>query len=299
MAKTNANKENGSAKKLKSSDNESGDRKRKRADSVSDAPDQSDNQNTKFGTSRVQALRTPKKRARVGRKAENTPMEAKQKGRKIKQDCSEELVDMTEWMAPNSLGNSSSMWRPKNKAREEEMALGLGVYAAVKAQRAAHRSAKSQTHVDSVLVKVQVQRPAEDRKRKVEEVYAAWEAEKAAAADLISERGKSIASKLLSQDNVRASSVDSFMAPHACGTRAANEMSNGKIHNQIFADLANASNEEIREAIVACAREFLVSKVDEGSEEMLKTHPNPGSWRLSEERVEVIDGASGVETSSV
>ncbi|KAF2209897.1 hypothetical protein CERZMDRAFT_86546 [Cercospora zeae-maydis SCOH1-5] len=301
MANTSADKENGAAKKSNPVDNKSSGRKRKRIDSVLDAPDQSDGKDTKIGTSGAQPVHAPKKRARVGRKANDIPTNAKQKGRKTKQDCSEELVDMTEWMAPNSLGNSSSLWRPKNKAREEQIALGPSVYAAVKAERAAHRSAVSKPRVGPVAPNATLQRSAEDRKRNAAEVYAAWEAEKAAIADLISERGKFIAKKLLSSHNAWASSDNRTRSPNACESLAPIEMSNDKAYNQT-SESSNASSEEIPNVRgnAAYAGFRVVDEVV--FEQMLKACPNLGGleFRMWEDKTsEVKDGPGDKEESSL
>ncbi|CAK1367705.1 uncharacterized protein RHO25_013064 [Cercospora beticola] len=279
MPKTSANKERSAAKKLGSAGNTSDVRKRKRAGSISDASTHSDSKDSKLEVASAQPSLAPRKRARVSPQPK-MPTEGKQRARKTKQDCSEELVDMSEWMSPNSQGNSSSMWRPKNKAREEEIALGPSVYAAVKAERAARRSPTPQSHVDSVDSNASSRRSPKAQKRNAEEDDAAREAEKASVADRIAGRGL-FASAKVGPEFTALLSAYGILCPF--------RMSNGEVYDPVSA-WPTTSTTELRSISCASASagSLVIGQIQKGYEGMPRTHPNPGAWRTWEDEVEKV-----------
>ncbi|PPJ51553.1 hypothetical protein CBER1_08651 [Cercospora berteroae] len=284
MPKTSANKERGAAKKLSSAGSTSDVRKRKRAGSVSDASTHSDSKDSKLENASAQPSLAPRKRARVSPQAK-MPTEGKQRARKTKQDRSEELVDMTGWISPISQDNSSSMWRPKNKAREEEIALGPSVYAVVKAERAARRSSTPQSHVDSVDSNASSRRSPKGQKPNAEEAGAAREAEKASIADMIVGRGL-FASAKIGPEFTALLSAYGILCPFM--------MSNGEIYDPISA-WRTTSTTEIQETSCtsAPASGLVIGQIHGGCEKMLRTHPNRGSWRAWEDEVEKVHDAQG------
>ena len=192
---------------------------------------------------------------------------------------------MTEWMSPNSQANSSSMWRPKNKAREEEIALGPSVYAVVKAERAARRSSMPQSHVDSVDSNASSRRSPEAQKRNAEEAGAAREEEKTSVAGMIAVRDLSASAKIGPE----------FTAPlSAYRILCPFKMSNGEIYDPISA-WPTTSTTELRR--VSCAStsagSLVIGQIQKGYEGMLRTHPNAGAWRTWEDEVEKVHVALG------